>query len=113
MLALVLGLRNHASAERGAGLHVYPPAPSSLRIGLSEAHDELCRRLIAKDPADRFQSADEVVGALRVLAPDTSRTSSRDVPGGSNPGARQFNMRIAIGAAAVLMLAAIGISAWM
>ena len=56
-------------------LHVHPPAPSQLRPELTEAHDELCRRLLAKDPADRFQSADEVVGAIRLLAPDTSRTT--------------------------------------
>jgi serine/threonine protein kinase len=56
-------------------LHVHPPAPSSIRPELTERHDELCRRLMAKDPNDRFQSADEVVGAVRLLAPDTSRTS--------------------------------------
>jgi tetratricopeptide (TPR) repeat protein len=56
-------------------LHVHPPAPSQLRSELTAAHDELCRRLLAKDPADRFQSADEVVGAIRLLAPDTSRTT--------------------------------------
>ena len=41
---------------------------------LTDRHDELCRRLMAKDASDRFQSAEEVVGAIRLLLPDTSRT---------------------------------------
>jgi serine/threonine protein kinase len=49
--------------------HAHPPAPSSIRRELDERHDELCRRLLAKEPADRFQSAEELVGALRVLLP--------------------------------------------
>ena len=56
-------------------LHVHPPAPSTLRRDLTDRHDELCRRLMAKDASDRFQSAEEVVGAIRLLAPDTSRTT--------------------------------------
>ena len=57
--------------------HAHPPAPSSIRRELDERHDELCRRLLAKEPADRFQSAEELVGALRVLLPDTSRDADR------------------------------------
>jgi tetratricopeptide (TPR) repeat protein/predicted Ser/Thr protein kinase len=58
-------------------LHLPAPDPSGLRPELTPAHDELCRRLLAKDRADRFQSADEVIGALRLILPDTSRTPSR------------------------------------
>ena len=58
--------------------HAHPPAPSSIRRGLDERHDALCRRLLAKDPADRFQSAEELTGALRVLLPDTSRAGTDD-----------------------------------
>jgi tetratricopeptide (TPR) repeat protein len=57
----------------GQILHVHPPAVSHLRPSLTEAHDELCRRLLAKDPADRFQSAEQVLGALRLLLSDTTR----------------------------------------
>jgi tetratricopeptide (TPR) repeat protein/tRNA A-37 threonylcarbamoyl transferase component Bud32 len=59
----------------GNVLHLNPPAPSAWRRELTSQHDELCRRLLAKDPADRFQSGDEVVGAIRVLLPDTAQTS--------------------------------------
>src|SRR4051812_37531854 len=60
----------HTIDVLGQVLHVQPKTPSTLRPGLNERHDELCRRLLAKDPAARFQSAEEVVGALRVLQPD-------------------------------------------
>ncbi len=53
-------------------LHVQLPPPSTLREGLTDRHDALCQRLLAKDPGDRFQSADEVVGAIRLLLQDTS-----------------------------------------
>ena len=43
-----------------------PPAPSSVRSELSAHHDELCLRLLAKHRDDRFQSADELLGAVRL-----------------------------------------------
>ena len=61
-------------------IHWHPPEPSRLRSELDERHDELCRRLLAKEPADRFQSADEVVGAIRLLTGDTSRTGAQGDP---------------------------------
>jgi predicted Ser/Thr protein kinase len=60
----------------GQILHVHPPPVSRLRAGLDERHDELCRRLLAKDPADRFQSADEVTDALRLLTSDSARDAA-------------------------------------
>jgi len=63
----------------GQILHVHPPPVSRLRPELTERHDELCRRLLAKDPADRFQSADEVTGALRLLTSDSSRDAAAAV----------------------------------
>ena len=63
----------------GQILRVHPPPVSSLRSDLQERHDELCRRLLAKDPADRFQSADEVIGAIRLLITDSSREGAAPV----------------------------------
>jgi tetratricopeptide (TPR) repeat protein/predicted Ser/Thr protein kinase len=60
----------------GQILHCQPPDVSSRRTELTVQHDELCRRLLAKDPEDRFQSAEELLGALRVFTPDTGRTSA-------------------------------------
>jgi tetratricopeptide (TPR) repeat protein len=91
-------------------LHVHPPQPSSLRPGLGEGHDELCRRLLAKDPADRFQSADEVVGAIRVLVPDTSRTPSGVLSSPARPFLRR-RPRMAW-ALAILAIAVLGGGVW-
>lgn len=79
-----------------------PPAVSTLRPQLGEAYDELCRRLLAKDRADRFQSADELLGALRVLHPDTGQSSHAS---GTRlePGRRPRVGRAAILAAVVLL----------
>lgn len=61
----------------GAVLHQQPPNVSSLRPELSEQHDEVCRRLLAKHPDDRFRSAEELLGALRVATSDTSGGGTR------------------------------------
>ncbi len=83
-------------------LHVHPPPPSTLNPRLDSRHDELCRRLLAKDPADRFQSADEVIGAMRVLVPDTSQT-----PASAQPvRTRTWSKRVAVALASVLAVAA-------
>jgi len=84
-------------------LHVHPPPVSRLRPELTERYDELCRRLLAKGPPDRFQSADEVVGALRLLMSDSARDVGRVVEpplsrlsngkGASGVGAGSFSLR--------------------
>jgi tetratricopeptide (TPR) repeat protein len=93
--------------------HAHPPAPSSIRRGLDERHDALCRRLLAKDPADRFQSADELMGALRVLLPDTSRAGTNDAASDGRSWRRQrfWSRRSTAIIAAVLTVIA-GAAAW-
>ena len=89
-----------------------PPPVSSLRPGLGEAHDELCRRLLAKDKADRFQSADELLGALRVLLPDTGRSSHSSGTEHVTPAPRpRTRLRLKV-AVAALLLAAAAWGAW-
>ncbi len=66
-------------------LHAHPPPVSRLRPELDDRHDELCRRLLAKEPADRFQSADEVLGALRLLGSDSASGAHAT---GQSPGRR-------------------------
>jgi tetratricopeptide (TPR) repeat protein/predicted Ser/Thr protein kinase len=60
-----------------AVIYVEPPLPSTLRSGLTAAHDDLCRRLMAKRPEDRFQSAEEVIGAIRLLLSTASTKVAR------------------------------------
>jgi tetratricopeptide (TPR) repeat protein len=56
-------------------LQTSPPRVSSLRPELTARHDDIVSRLLAKDPENRFQSAEELLGALRLLAP----TATHDV----------------------------------
>jgi tetratricopeptide (TPR) repeat protein/predicted Ser/Thr protein kinase len=93
-------------------LQVHPPPPSSMRVGLTGAHDELCRRLLAKEPSDRFQSAEEVVGAIRLLLPDTSRTPAPVFPWLA-PATGRWSKRTMAWAAGALAVAAIaGAAIW-
>ena len=66
--------------------------------GLLPAHDELCRKLLQKQPADRFGSAGELLAAVLALSPGTP--SER--PAGFHPR----TVRLAAAAAAVLVVAA-------
>lgn len=95
----------------GAVLHQQPPNVSSLRPELSDQYDELCRRLLAKHPDDRFKSADEVLGALRVVD-DTSRTTPR----GPLPRPKRVvkhRWTLVVGAAAIAAaLTAAGVWRW-
>ena len=63
----------------GQILHVDPPPVSKVVPELGPAYDALCARLLAKDPDERFQSAEEVLGAIRALTP-TLRSSTAVVP---------------------------------
>lgn len=62
----------------GQILHTEPPSPSTLVPGVSPELEALVFRLLRKTPADRFQSASEVVGAIRMLRGlTTAETTSR------------------------------------
>jgi tetratricopeptide (TPR) repeat protein len=80
------GARPFAGASRaeaiGQLLHVDPEAPSTIVPGVSPAYDAMCADLLRKSPAERFQSADEVLGAIRSLSPTSRSTDSWGVSGG-------------------------------
>jgi tetratricopeptide (TPR) repeat protein len=86
-------------------LHSEPPAPSTVRTDLTERHDALCERLLAKDPAERFQSAQEVVGAIRLLL-DEPHTSTARTAAVERPHRFRSLSRSAMVAGVVLVLAA-------
>lgn len=64
----------------GRVVHVHPDPPSSRRSDLHADHDALCLRLLAKEPTARFQSADEAVGAMRLLETATATEDGPDPP---------------------------------
>jgi serine/threonine protein kinase len=49
-------------------VHEVPPAPSTRRPDVPEALDDIVLRMLAKSPADRFETGAEVIEALEALA---------------------------------------------
>jgi serine/threonine-protein kinase len=66
-------------------LHEDPPPPSSVNPACSPELDRLITRSIAKDPRDRFQTAAELLDALRAIAvaeindPDVARKTTTGI----------------------------------
>src|SRR5262249_33733845 len=60
----------------GQVLHVDPPPPSAIVPELGTLYDPICAKLLKKDPRERFQSADEVLGALYALSTAASPTAT-------------------------------------
>ena len=93
----------------GKVLHVDPPPPSTVAPDVSPAYDALCADLLRKDPSERFQSADEVLGAIRGLSLThrSSEGGGRAAPalasGVRRPTRRQWVMAAA-GVAAIAIL---------
>ncbi len=111
----LVGVRPFAGASRaeiiGRLLHVDPAAPSTVVPGLAPTYDTLCADLLRKVPSERFQSADEVLGAIRSLSPnyrsaETTRATAAEVRGPSRLSRRQW-MTLTV-AAGVVALAGMG-----
>jgi tetratricopeptide (TPR) repeat protein len=92
-------------------LRLDPPPPSGRVPGLDSRHDALCARLMAKDPNDRFQSAEEVVGAIRVLLPDTGRITGTGTQPILRPP-RSITRRAASAVALVVIACAAAFGLW-
>lgn len=80
---------NHTVIKHRA-LNVAPPRPSELDPKLSPVFDKIVQRAMAKQPADRFQSAMEFLEALRTA--DEDRTLPRPLPaaGSTAPKRRTY-----------------------
>jgi serine/threonine protein kinase len=61
-------------------LFAEPELPSARRPGVSEEMDRITMRLLAKEPADRFASAHELVDALSAAIPTLSGRMSAVIP---------------------------------
>ena len=87
----------------GSVLHVEPATVSSVVPAIGPAYDAFCARLLNKQPAGRFQSAEEVLGAIRALVPSyqfgTGTTSGVAVP----PPRPKSRARVWVTAAAVVI----------
>ncbi len=92
-------------------LHVQPAAPSTVRSGLDPSHDEICRRLLAKNPDERCQSAREAAIELRQAARhQLDRKPDPDVE--RSPVTLATRRRWAIAAICVLAALIAGSVAW-
>lgn len=90
----------------GAVTHANPPPVSTLRPDVPSGIDELCDRLLAKHPIDRFQTADEVVGALRLLTTASASGSRREAAlEHAKAPRRRWRMRVAAVLAGVAVVA--------
>ena len=98
-----------SSAEVASSILRHDPPPvSSIRPELNEHHDELCRRLLAKHPDDRFRSAEELLGALRVSSASGAVSGVHRLPARR----RSTTAKLAVAVAVVAVLAAIGVWKW-
>ena len=95
----------------GQVLHLQPKAPSTLRPELDERHDEFVRRLLAKDRSERFQSGEEVVGAIRLLQPDITSVVIHEEPRSLLSRLRKHStLAIAVGLAVIVTIVALWLS---
>jgi tetratricopeptide (TPR) repeat protein/predicted Ser/Thr protein kinase len=97
----------------GAVLHQQPPDVSTVRPEITAQYDELVRRLLAKHPDDRFKSADELLGALRLLVPDTSRTNRPSEVPLERPAPLSRRRRYVIAGIAAAAIAVAGAATWL
>jgi eukaryotic-like serine/threonine-protein kinase len=98
------------AAIAGAIVATTPPPVSSLVSSISPSIDRIVAKCLAKDPADRWQSAADLAEALRLFRDGSS--PARVVPARDRPAARR---RIAPLAAAALIgaaIAAFAVYAW-
>ncbi|MGP3969657.1 protein kinase domain-containing protein [Streptomyces sp. 6N223] len=63
-----------------------PPTPSSINASLTPAIDALVARMLAKNPNDRFPSAEVLRGEVQRLAGAASGVTPQIVPGAHTPG---------------------------
>jgi tetratricopeptide (TPR) repeat protein len=85
----------------GQILNVDPPPVSAVRAEASPSLDLLCARLLAKAASERFQSADEALGALRVLANASVATKTDPRPAPNRPEVRYLAALVLVAAAAL------------
>jgi len=93
----LVGVRPFAGASRaetiGLLLHVDPAPPSTVVPDLGPMYDTLCADLLRKVPAERFQSADEVLGAIRSLSPTYRSTETGRMPAAAAGRSGRFSRR--------------------
>ncbi len=70
--------------------HVDPEPPKALNPSIPEAYNAILKRLLAKDPADRYATGNDLVQDIKSLAPtisgtETEKTAAAPPPAGTVP----------------------------
>jgi tetratricopeptide (TPR) repeat protein len=100
-----------AADINGQALHVDAPLVSSIVPELGPAYDALCARLMQKSAADRLQSAEEVLGAIKGLS---GGSQSSAVTSGATPVSAPWSAgrRVSISVAMLIAIGLVGLLAW-
>jgi tRNA A-37 threonylcarbamoyl transferase component Bud32 len=111
-------VRSTPQALMYAHTHEQPPSLRSLRPEYPPELDAVFTRVLAKDPAARYESARAFVGALSAVADAAAGGQTREIPipGGSTPaaGIRRWigaNTGLAVGGAAIALALAVVLGA--
>lgn len=81
-----------------------PPPPRSLRPGIPRGLEAVVMRSLAREPDDRFQSAEEMSAALEHATPGTSR-QTREIPRQTAPRKRRSFLRSWVAVPILLLVA--------
>jgi serine/threonine protein kinase/Flp pilus assembly protein TadD len=108
MYEMVTGLLpfkgEHESAALYAILNTEPEPMSALRAGVPHGLEEIVHKALSKDPAERYQHADEVVADLHRLRHESERSAI--LPTISKARPRKRRQTVLISAGALLLLTA-------
>ena len=91
-------------------LEVDPPSMSSLQPMTPPALDRVVMRCLAKDPDERWQSANDLTNELKWIAEGPGQTAAISTAG---PTRKNLSKTVIWGAAAVVACVIVGIAAWM
>jgi serine/threonine-protein kinase len=101
LFELLTGTRPFAGSSRSQTIEAIrladAPAPSTLRPEVPASVDAIVARCLAKEPADRFASADAVRDALRDALRAARHAMQHDVPTGATHDVSDRSSRVSLG----------------
>jgi len=116
MYEMLTGARPFAGEEpvsvAHAIVHTEPGAPSASRTDVPAVVEAVVRNLMRKDPAQRYQSAEDVATALAVVEVGNAHAVGAS-PGIGIPGRRRRTVGLRVVLSAIVGLSALGAVAWL